>query len=245
MSRQPAILCFGDSNTHGTPPMKSVTDLDRFPPNSRWPGVVRAVLGERAHIIEEAQPGRTTIYDDPTGGGDRNGLTSLKVALETHRPLDCVVLMLGTNDLHARFNLSAWVISRNINQLVLKIMQMPCGVIAGEPPKVLLVAPPPVLEQGFPAEALTGASEKSRQLAKHYEQVANAADIDFFDAASVISVDPLDGVHFSAESHVLLGNAIAAKLADVLHLDVADDGWRQVGRGTRGGKARHGDGPKS
>ncbi|WP_370878448.1 GDSL-type esterase/lipase family protein [Pararhizobium capsulatum] len=132
MSKQPVILCFGDSNTHGTPPMRSVTDLERFPPENRWPGVVRSILGQRAHIVEEAQPGRTTIYDDPTGGGDRDGLTALKIVLETHRPIDCIALMLGTNDLHARFNLSAWVISLNINQLVLKIKQMPCGPSAGE-----------------------------------------------------------------------------------------------------------------
>ena len=229
MSKQPVILCFGDSNTHGTPPMKSALDLERFPREGRWPGVVRSVLGERSHIIEEAQPGRTTIYDDPTGGGDRNGLTALRIALETHRPIDCIALMLGTNDLHARFNLSAWVIALNINQLILKIKQMPCGPIPGELPKILLIAPPPVLEQGFAAEALIGATEKSQELAKHYEKIANAAGIDFFDAGSVISVDPLDGVHFSAESHITLGKAIAAKLVQVLDLDV-HDGWRQLAR---------------
>ncbi len=230
MSRQPVILCFGDSNTHGTPPMRTVTDLERFPAESRWPGVVRIILGTRARIVEEAQPGRTTIYDDPTGGGDRSGLTALRIALESHRPIDCIVLMLGTNDLHARFNVSAWVISRNIQQLVLKIKQMPCGPIPGKLPKILLVAPPPVLETSFAAEALEGATEKSRQLAKYYAQVADETEVEFFDAGTVISVDPLDGLHFSAESHVALGQAISERLGEILGLD---DGWRQFGRQTR------------
>ncbi|MDQ0318630.1 hypothetical protein QO002_000768 [Pararhizobium capsulatum DSM 1112] len=99
-------------------------------------------------------------------------------------------------------------------------------------PKILLIAPPPVLEQGFAAKALIGAAAKSQELAGYYEQIATAADVDFFDAGSVISVDPLDGVRFSAESNVKLGEALATKFIEILGLN-ADDGWRELRRPKR------------
>ncbi len=218
MTDVPVVLCFGDSNTHGTPPMKSVLDLERFPLHQRWPGVAQKALGDSVRIIEEAQPGRTTVFDNATAGGGRSGLAVLPIVLESHRPLDCIVLMLGTNDLHAHFNVSAWVIARNVSQLIAKIRQMPCGPSLDRQPEILLVAPPPVLEQGFASPALAGAAPKSREIAGHFEELAKEMDVQFLDAGKVISVDPLDGVHFSAESHRALGSAIAEKLRTILGL---------------------------
>ena len=34
------ILCYGDSNTWGTAPMKSIDDVRRWGPNERWPCVM-------------------------------------------------------------------------------------------------------------------------------------------------------------------------------------------------------------
>jgi lysophospholipase L1-like esterase len=216
MTTKPVILCFGDSNTHGTPPMVSINDLARFAQHERWPGVVRIQLGEQAHIIEEGQPGRTTLYDDPTAGGERNGMTALCISLESHRPIDYVVLMLGTNDLHTRFGLSAWVISLSIKKLIVKIQQMPCGPHNDVAPRILLVSPPPVIEQGFAAQALIGAAAKSLEFAQHFEMIARETGVEFMDAGKIISADPLDGIHFSAESHRVLGAAIATKLTHMM-----------------------------
>ena len=54
-------------------------------------------------VIEEGQPSRTTVRDDPIEGSHKNGLRALPVCLELHMPLDLVILMLGTNDLKQRF----------------------------------------------------------------------------------------------------------------------------------------------
>jgi lysophospholipase L1-like esterase len=216
MSKKPVILCFGDSNTHGTPPMNTINDLERFALHERWPGVLQYLLGEGAHILEEGQPGRTTLYDDPTAGGERNGMTALCITLESHRPIDYVILMLGTNDLHTRFGLSAWVISLSIKKLILKIQQMPCGPQIDIAPRILLISPPPVIEQGFAAQALIGAASKSQEFAKHYANIANETGVEFLDAGKIISADPLDGIHFSAHSHQILGKAIAEKLNQMI-----------------------------
>ena len=34
------ILCFGDSNTWGAKPMKSIDAVERFDRDERWPGVL-------------------------------------------------------------------------------------------------------------------------------------------------------------------------------------------------------------
>ena len=39
------VLCYGDSNTHGTMPMDRLEDLGRFEPGARWPGALAAELG--------------------------------------------------------------------------------------------------------------------------------------------------------------------------------------------------------
>jgi len=88
------ILCFGDSNTWGWNPI----DKQRYSKNERWPGVVAKFLGEGFEIIEEGLNGRTTVWDDPVEG-NKNGKEHLPIMLETHRPIDLLILMLGTNDL--------------------------------------------------------------------------------------------------------------------------------------------------
>ncbi len=47
------------------------------------------------HVIAEGQPGRTTVHDDPVEGAHRNGLTVLPAMLESHRPIDVVLVMLA------------------------------------------------------------------------------------------------------------------------------------------------------
>ena len=72
----------------------------------RWTGVLAARLGAEYRVIEEGLNGRTTRWDDPIEVG-RNGLTYLRPCIESHQPLDLIVVMLGTNDLKRRFDLSA------------------------------------------------------------------------------------------------------------------------------------------
>jgi lysophospholipase L1-like esterase len=40
-----SLLCFGDSNTHGTIPMRTREEVSRFDFEYRWPGVVQKQLG--------------------------------------------------------------------------------------------------------------------------------------------------------------------------------------------------------
>ncbi len=88
------IVCFGDSNTWGFAPISKA----RYDRDTRWPGVLRNALGGGYLVIEEGQNGRTTVWDDPIEA-NKNGATYLLPCLESHKPLDLLIIKLGTNDL--------------------------------------------------------------------------------------------------------------------------------------------------
>ena len=55
---------------------------------------------------EEGLCGRTTVFEDELREG-RKGAAFLPTLLESHAPVDRVVLMLGTNDCKTFYNASA------------------------------------------------------------------------------------------------------------------------------------------
>ena len=93
----PVLLCYGDSNTHGTPPILTVGEYRRFDATTRWPVLAAKALGWE--LAEEGLPGRTAQFDDPGMDGLMNGHPALRQALQSHGPLDVLVLMLGTINL--------------------------------------------------------------------------------------------------------------------------------------------------
>lgn len=204
------ILCYGDSNTHGTPPMDSLGVQSRHAPGTRWPDVMAERLGAAHRVIDEGLPGRTTVHDDRVEGGMRNGLTVLPAVLHSHRPIDLMLLMLGTNDLKQQFSVSSLDIARSVERLVLVTRAE--AVVKD----ILIVAPAPVRECGSLAEIFAGAEARQEGLTGHLRDVAARQSCGFFDAGQVIAVSPVDGVHFAVEQHRLLGLALARVVLDRL-----------------------------
>ena len=103
------VLCFGDSNTYGYDPagMRDGTAV-RYAQDVRWCGVAQRDLGEGWHVIEEGLNGRTTVRDDMCHlDTNLNGIRALPMLLEAHKPLDAIVIMLGTNDCKTVFGVTA------------------------------------------------------------------------------------------------------------------------------------------
>lgn len=89
------ILCYGDSNTWG---YISGTDHQRYGNNERWTKILTSLLGDKFEIIEEGLNSRTLTSNDTRPGKEgKNGYEYLLPCLDTHDPIDLVVLMLGTN----------------------------------------------------------------------------------------------------------------------------------------------------
>ena len=159
------ILCYGDSNTWGANPKGG-----RYDYTIRWPTVMASLLNPPGDIlywvVEEGLNGRTTCHDDPIEG-DRNGLRHLIPILRSHRPLDLVIVMLGTNDLKRRFNPSPYEISHGAQLVAKAVLSSECAPGDGQP-KVLMVCPAPISRADTFAQILDpNAFEISRKLAAH------------------------------------------------------------------------------
>jgi lysophospholipase L1-like esterase len=205
------LLVFGDSNTHGTLPLPALGALGRHPPGIRWPDVAAAALGPGWQVIAEGHPGRTTTHDDPIEGPHKNGRRVLPALLESHRPVDVVAILLGTNDLKARYALPAIDIALGVEKLAAQVRASNAGP-GGAAPAVLLIAPVPITEAGCLAEVFAGGAAKSRAVAPALAQVAARLGVPFLDAGLHAATDPLDGVHLDAAAHAALGAAIAAAI---------------------------------
>ena len=200
-------LCYGDSNTHGTKPLTQVGKFERHGPGDRWPDVMAAALGPGHTVISEGLPGRTTVHDDAVEGGMRNGLTVLPAILQSHAPIDLMVLMLGTNDLKTRFSVTAFEISRSLERLIHATRAE--SVVKD----ILLVSPVPVRETGILKDVFAGAEASQQGLSACIAAAAERQDVGFFDAGSVVKVSPIDGVHWDAAAHHQMGKAMAKAVA--------------------------------
>lgn len=204
------ILLFGDSNTHGTMPMPDLGFGGRFDRDERWAGRLARLLPDW-EVIAEGHPGRTTVHDDPVEGAHRNGLTVLPALLESHKPLDLVLVMLGTNDLKERFSVNACDIALSLERLVRVILSSGSGPGNGAP-GVLLVAPPPIREVGCLAGMFAGGAAKSDALADEIEAASRRVGVPFLDAGKLVTVSPIDGIHYDAEANPVLAEAFAAAI---------------------------------
>lgn len=203
-----SILCYGDSNTWGYDPATGL----RFDKDTRWTGVLQNELGNDYHIIEEGLCGRTTVWKEPFKEF-KCGKTYLIPCLETHKPIDLVILMLGTNDLKSYFNLWPIDIAMGVGRLIEIIKDSKCGTNFNSP-EILIIAPPPLVisQDSLDFSLFENSLEKSKDIGKYYEKIAKQHSCYFLDASEVIVSSNIDGVHIEAGEHEKLGR----KLADVV-----------------------------
>lgn len=199
------ILVYGDSNSHGTLPLEKMDSFDRLPRGQRWPDIMEAGLQAAIpdiEVINSSLPGRTTVHEDLIDGGARNGLAVMPAILHSHQPIDLMILMLGTNDLKARFSVAAYEIARSLRRIAIDAMA------SGTINDLVIVSPVSVREIGTLALTYAGSEARQMGLANHIAEVADALNAGFFDAAPHVTVSPVDGVHFDAQGHKALGEAI-------------------------------------
>jgi lysophospholipase L1-like esterase len=233
------ILCYGDSNTWGYNPRGG-----RYDHTVRWPAVMASLLNGADHrgtgpgiplgmpgggaesgagyggadpawwVVEEGLNGRTTCLEDPIEG-DKNGLRQLIPILRSHRPLDLVIMMLGTNDLKHRFNPSLYEVSHGAQLVAKAILVSETGPGDGAP-RVLMVCPPPLTDApAFRQIIAAGALDISRKLPSYYRACTKECGADFFDAGTVVTASsPVDGIHWEAEDHRRFARAMAELAAE-------------------------------
>lgn len=212
------ILAYGDSLTFGADPGGG----PRHAYEDRWPTRLEQGLGGKARVIAEGLGGRATAYDNWTAAADRNGARILPTLLDSHKPLDLVIIMLGTNDLKPFVAGTAAYAARGARRLI----EMTRGHFAGtgEPaPQIILVSPPLVVEttnenmlSNF--GGIDHLLAESADFARHYRRHAEETGVAFFDAASVAKADPRDGVHLDAANTSAIGEGLVPLVKQVLGL---------------------------
>lgn len=203
------ILCFGDSNTYGYIAGSGA----RYDENVRWTKRLQKHLGDSYYVIEEGLNGRTTVFDDPEQRF-KNGSEYLEMCIATHRPLDLVIIMLGTNDTKERYHAEPADIARGMEALI-TILQNP-EVYSKD---ILIVSPIHISEsivkspycETFGPEAI----EKSKQLAPEYEKLAKKYNCFYFDAADYAVADDKDAIHLDEKGHASLAEAIYQKIKEI------------------------------
>lgn len=203
------IVCFGDSNTWGFVPG---SDALRYPPEVRWPGVMKRELGEGFTIIEEALNGRTTVWDDPLKP-NRCGKTHLPTVLESHAPIDLVIIALGVNDLKHHLHLTAHDVAQGAGFLAEMVQASDAGPVERgrkTPPQVLMVCPANPVEAQYPfGHKFDTAIERSAAMPQAFREIAEQIGCLFGDANKVTDVSSIDGIHLDESGHAKLGKALA------------------------------------
>lgn len=205
------ILFYGDSNTWGFDP----AIRDRYPYQMRWTTVCAKKLGAKYCCLPSGMNGRTTVFDDPLKGC-RNGTEGIDYALQSHKPLDLLVLMLGTNDL--KFT-NAEGSAAGMDLLVSKIVTANERYNLSSPvfpngAKLLLISPVLCFEN-IDETGRYDAREESEKMSGLYKTIADKYGLYFLDAAEITPPSDVDGVHLSPEGHKKLGQTVAEKIAEI------------------------------
>jgi lysophospholipase L1-like esterase len=200
------VLCFGDSNTWGYVPG---SEDGRFSADIRWPRRLATALGDDWEVIAEGLNGRTATMDSPVADG-RNGLMYLLPCLQSHMPLDVVVIYLGTNDAGDRYSLPAETIAGAIGRLVKVVRTSEAGPDGGAP-GVLVVCPPPFGELD-PEGSFAHAAAKSRQLGRWFAEMSRELGCELIDLDGIATYSDLDGIHLDADGHAAVAAAVEERL---------------------------------
>ncbi len=201
------ILCFGDSNTYGLIPGTK----ERYPWEVRWTGILAQGVKEKGfQVVEEGLCGRTTVFEDELRE-NRKGAAVLPMILESHQPLEKVILMLGTNDCKTIYQASAEVIGKGVEKLVHQIQASDKNI------EILLVSPillgEDVGEDGYDPEFNQESVKISKELKAVYEQVAKRNGCAFLAASDYAKASGKDREHLDEAGHRQLAEAVLQKIA--------------------------------
>lgn len=204
------ILCFGDSNTYGLIPGTK----ERYPWEIRWTGILGEKIKEKGfQVVEEGLCGRTTVFEDELRD-NRRGSAVLPMLLETHHPLEKVILMLGTNDCKTIYQASAEIIGKGIEKLIHQIKA------ADEKIEILLVSPillaEGVGEAGFDPEFNQESVETSKGLKEVYQKIAKRNGCEFIAASDYAKASEADREHLNETGHSLLAEAIFTEISKTI-----------------------------
>ena len=223
------VLIFGDSNTWGYSPKPRLVPR-RIPDGQRWTDHLANKLPS-ASVTIDALNARTTIFTDPASPCDGeyncNGRDMFMTALHTHKPLDVVVIALGTNDLKTQFSNTAHSIAAGVRilardvQRATNIGRVPNDTngekLVGPSPEIIILGVPLVVET--PSSLAWGfhnCGTTCKNLVPLLRDVAKSVNGTFINIQDVAKVSKYDGVHFDAAVQMDIANAVSEAVAKAI-----------------------------
>lgn len=205
------ILCYGDSNTWGQLPLRAFRK-ERYPADVRWPGRLQQLAMDRYKVIEEGLNGRTTGPEDPNRAG-RSGIKYLAPCIDSHVPLDLIVLMLGTNDLKKFYHPEPREISERVRELI-RLTKKILAEDANAKTQVLVIAPgiPNRAWVDFEPFQYEDLEPFARALPALYARVSQEEGVHFLDGSPHLIASAGDGCHLDAEVHVRFADIVLNKI---------------------------------
>lgn len=198
------IVFYGDSLVWGKVPGEN----KQFPSDVRFTGVLQRLLGNDCDVIEAGLRARNLAGENPYFK-DRDGLVTFSPIIGSLMPADVIVLFLGSNDTNNKPDFNPETIARSLSDYK-NIVTEWAAFLECPLPKLAVVIPPRIHEAGFDeliGKLFAGAGAKIELLRKAIEQEALALELPIFDAG-IVEPDEADGIHLSAESNALLGEAL-------------------------------------
>jgi lysophospholipase L1-like esterase len=208
------ILCYGDSITWGYRP---ATNYERIPANKRWTGILQDLLGNNYEILEEGLNSRTLDSEDLRPGKEgRKGSETLIPILDTHDPVDLVILLLGINELKDTFEKSVQEVGTIVEEKFIKVILNRKSQFRETTPKLLLVAPHNIdISKKYAADRYSRSQNKSKQMTQIYEEIAKRNSCRFLDSSKIVQPGE-DGVHLDKDNHEMLGQEMYKKVLEIL-----------------------------
>lgn len=202
------ILLYGDSFFWGV----DAATGGRHEHGDRVGTLVQKVLGSDFLVTTEGLRGRT-MFGENGWFPERDGLVQFGPIFASHLPLDAVVLMLGTNDLNSKTRHKPDEISQAIDEYKEK-MQFWCSFMKYDVPKIVIIAPPAVDEEGLSRfkEVFEGSAAMISDLKDSLKAYAKETGDCFLDASEIVVSQNTDGIHLDAAEN----EKLSAKIADVI-----------------------------
>ena len=182
------LWCFGDSNTYGYDPCGFFGGRYAAP----WP----ALLTEKTsfQVINDGKNGRMIPERE---------YEILRFRRDAERySADALIAMLGTHDL------LEGATGREVAARMEAFLNR-CNL-----PAILLISPPPMKRGAWVPD--DGLVERSRDLARQYEGLAQRRGLPYADAGEWDITLAYDGVHFTEEGHARFADGLASCLEGIL-----------------------------
>ena len=185
----------------------------RYDKNTRWTGVLQALCGSDFSIIEGGCNNRTAFVDNPAGAEQ----TGYKIIPEYFKKdyFDIVVLAIGINDLQLFFKPTLEEFEQGIEKLIKITKDLSPNA------KIILVCPSKLDLAGIKSGVFSFqfdeiSVEKSYHLPQIYKKLAEKYACELVDLNEIVKVSPLDGLHFSAESHKTIAENLYKNLKQTI-----------------------------